>query len=336
MAEYICGFNTVGVPSDFIERVMPKLNGTFVKVYLFALNLASRGKNMSDLEIAEALDLLESDVVKAFDALEERGCLRRTDGFVIFGAAPADMTDLTERAEESAAADAEEEADGGEREKKSAESIKSIIEGNRTLAELCQLAQQTLGRTLSDSDIETLYWFYDGLGFSPEVILMILEYCVSKDKRSMKYIEKVAIGWHENGVTTIDAAEKYMNEMQEKNSFSGNMRRLFGIDRPFSKTEETYLKTWRDSYGMSGDMIALAYEYCIINTGKLSFPYMNSIVENWFKKDIFTVPDAEKEHAAHKAGTYSGEETKESETRRGEKGLNYDKIEEIMRKKYGG
>ncbi len=319
MTEFIYNFDFVGVPSDFIENVMPEMNGAFVKVYLYALNLAAKGKRMPYSGIADALELLESDVVKAFEQLEVKGCLSHDGERVVFGAKPEDMPEEPMEKTEHP-------------ERKSAESVKYIMTENRTLADLCQLAQQTLGKTLSDRDIETLYWMYDSLGFSPEVILMILEYCVSKDKRSMKYIEKVAIGWHENGITTIDAAQKYMTDMQEKNSYFGNIRRLFGIeDRPLSKTEETYLKSWRDNYNMSEEMVALAYEYCIIQTNKLSFPYINTIIENWFTKNIFSVPDAEKEHEEHKN---SARAEKELNVYKDETEFDYDKIEDIMQKKY--
>ena len=320
MAEFIYNLNFIGVPSDFIENVMPKANGAFVKVYLYALNLAQKGIRCDYGEIADKLDLLESDVVKAFEYLSEQGCLCAFGDQIIFGK-PRPVEE--EPGNEPAPA---------EKPKKSAESIKYIMTENQNLSDLCQLAQQMLGKTLSDRDIETLYWLYDELGFSPEVILMILEYCVSKDKRSMKYIEKVAIGWHENGITTISAAEQYMHDQAEKNSYFGNIRRLFGIDdRSLSKTEEMYLKSWRDSYNMSEDMVALAYEYCIIRTNKLSFPYINSIIENWYKKGIFTVPDAEKEQEEFRNNPRS---EKELNVYKDETGYDYDKIEEIMQQKY--
>ena len=81
---------------------------------------------------------------------------------------------------------------------------------------------------------------------------------------------------------------------------------------------------------MSEEMVALAYEYCIIQINKLSFPYMNSIIERWHQKGIYTIPDAEKDKEEFKASN-------------GESGLNvykeqtdfdYDSLEDIMQKKY--
>ena len=186
--------------------------------------------------------------------------------------------------------------------------IAEIMTENKSLADLCVVAQEILGKTLSPKDMETLYWFYDELGLSPEVISMLLEYCVSKGKRSMNYIEKVAITWHENGITTIGAAETYTSDERDKSSYYSSLRKLFGIEnRNLSKTEEMFLKTWRSDYGMSEDMVALAYEYCVLQTTKLSFPYMNSIIKRWYEHGISTVKEAEADHESFKMGNKSGE-----------------------------
>lgn len=317
MSEYIYNLNTVGIPSEFIEKIMPHANGAFVKVYLYAINAAAHGKVYDCSEIASALDLLESDVVKAFEFLTENNCVKLDGDKIIFiNPVPVSKTEEQPVNNES------------ENVKYTDRNIKKLVTEDKTLSDLCLIAQDILGKTLSDNDIEILYWFYDYLLLSPEVITMLLEYCVSNGKRNMKYIEKTAINWHENNITTVEAADRYMTERREQNSFMGNMKKLLGIDnRNFSKTEETYLKKWADDFGMSEDMIALAYEYCIINTGKLTFPYMNTIIENWHSKGILTVPEAEQEKEAYKSG-------KELNVYKDETGFDYGTIEEIMQKKY--
>ena len=98
----------------------------------------------------------------------------------------------------------------------------------------------------------------------------------------MNYIEKVAISWNKNGIFTIDAADKFITAEKEKNGYAYKIRKLFGIEnRNLSKTEENYLKTWHDKFLMDEDMVELAYEYCIMQTTKLSFPYINSILKRW-------------------------------------------------------
>ncbi|MCH5210370.1 MAG: DnaD domain protein [Oscillospiraceae bacterium] len=311
MPNFNCKIDFIPVSSDFIENHMPQANGAYVKVYLLALSLAVSGKSMSTGEMAGNLNLLESDVVNALEYWNKNGALRYDNENVLFGAAkPSEKTDEITN-------------------KKSMEQITEEMTNNKALADLCTISQEILEKPLRNRDIETLYWFYDELGLSPEVITMLLEYCVSKDKRSMSYIEKVAISWHKNGIITIDAADRFITEEKEKSGYFGSLKKLFGIEnRNFSKTEETYLKTWRDDYGMDENMVGLAYEYCIMQTSKLSFPYMNSIIKRWNELGIKTVPQAEKDHE-----DFKNKNKQNGLTVFDDDSVNYDELERIMQDK---
>ena len=52
-------------------------------------------------------------------------------------------------------------------------------------------------------------------------------------------------------------------------------------------------------------MILLAYEYCLINTSKLSFPYMNKIIERWHSQGIKTRAEAESDNKKYKTQSNS-------------------------------
>lgn len=278
MPNFKFNMDFVPVPKDFIEHIMPTANASYVMVYLYIMLLAQTGKNMGTNEIAKRLGLIESDVINAIKYWNKKGILSGTGENII----------IKKSADEELSP---------ENDKKSIEDIASIVDGNPALADLCAIAQEMLGKTLANNDIETLYWFYDQLGFSPEVISMLLEYCVSMDKRSMKYIEKVAITWHENNIITMEDAQAYITRASKRDEFTASLRKLFGIsDRNLSKTETLYLETWRDEFKMSADMVGLAYEYCVMAIGKLSFPYINTILKRWAEQGILTIPDAERDH----------------------------------------
>lgn len=282
MPDFKFNIDFVPVPKDFIEHIMPNANAAYVTVYLYAMMLAVSGRSAETADIAKRLGLLESDVVNALKYWNERGVFSGTAGSVII--------------KHSVDEEIKPETD-----RKPIEDIATAIDGDETLKELCALSQEILGKTLASNDIETLYWFYDQLGFSPEVITMLLEYCVSMGKRNMKYIEKVAITWHENNITTMEEAQKYITRASASDEFTSSLRKLFGItDRNLSKTERLYLESWRDEFSMSPDMVGLAYEYCIMATNKLSFPYINTILKRWNEQGIHTIPDAERDHEQHK------------------------------------
>lgn len=313
MPEFIIKPNSIPVPADFIENKMPKANGAYVKVYLYALNTAYKGISEDTSDIAKKLGLLESDVLNALEYWEKENILTINNSYIYFSG-EEDKKEISK----------------SQIKRKPQKNVSELMMNNKALADLCALSQEILGKTLNNSDLETLYWFYDELGFSPEVIIMLLEYCVSKDKRSMKYIEKVAIGWHENDITTMSQVDSYIKNEKEKSGYFYSLRKLFGItDRNLSKSEKTYLEAWKNNYGMNEEMVALAYEYCILSTGKLSFPYINSIIKDWFEKGIKTIEDAEKDHNDFKNKNYS-----EKNQNVYNSGVDHDELENIMHKNY--
>lgn len=315
MPNFNVNFDFVPVSREFIEQYMPPANGAYVKVYLYALALAVEGVQMPTSEIARVLNLLESDVVNALEFWSKENILKYDKDNVLFGGAKG--------------AAAAKKTSGEIPHKKDMKEIEEEITGNKALADLCELSQEILGKTLKSKEIETLYWFYDELGFSPEVIAMLLEYCVSMDKRNMGYIEKVAVSWHKNGIVTLDAADKYIASEKEKSGYFGALKKLFGFDdRNFSKSEEANLKAWHDECGMDENMVGLAYEYCIDAIHKISFPYMDTIIRRWKELGIFTLDAAEKDHEEFK-----NKKNKKDFDVFDDKNSDYDEIEKIIREK---
>lgn len=295
MPKFIVKNSGVLVSSDFISDIMPDLNGAFVKVYLYALFLGASGAEVSYSVIADKLGLLESDVLKAFSALESAGVLQTGDDRVCIGKTES-AADFAPSTADFAPSRASEQKTGEIPVKRdySASDMSAAAVQSESLADMFKLAQEVLGKPLNPADTNTLYWLYDGLGYSPEVILMLLEYCVSHEKRGMSYIEKVAVAWHERGVKTIEDVERVIREEADRADIKKSLKQLFGIrSRNLTKLEEDFIDEWIADNGMSEEMIALAYEYSVIQINKLSFPYMNRIIKRWYNNGINTVEAAE-------------------------------------------
>lgn len=344
MFEFRYNFNFVPVSTEFIENYMTRAHGDYVKVYLYILCMAIKGGSDEPRRIAKALNMLEGDVLNAIEYWQEQGLLNSAGTTITVGAVSSagaqPQTELFKtvpvinETDIPAVAPANEEHS---EEKKSINQISDIILHDQKLSDLCTMAQEMLGKTLNNPDIETLYWIYDHLGLSTEVIMMLLEYCVSKNNSNMNYIEKVAISWHEKGITTMEEADRFINEEQEDKSYFSELKKLLGItSRPLSKTEEAYLSEWKDNYSMSSEMVALAYEYCIMRIGRLSFQYMDSIIKNWNKKNIHTIEAAERDQEEFRSKN-SAKNPKMNERDTGVYGAadtDYDAAERRMNEKY--
>ena len=61
-----------------------------------------------------------------------------------------------------------------------------------------------------------------GLWFSPELILLLINYCVTKGKNNYRYIEKVAIAWNDLNIKTVDDAQEHIRKTEDKWELIGN------------------------------------------------------------------------------------------------------------------
>ncbi len=75
-------------------------------------------------------------------------------------------------------------------------------------SQLLFVIEQYVGKPLSAAEIRTVYYISEQLHFSDELIDYLLQYCVDRGKRDFRYIEKVAVRWAEDGITTPRQAER--------------------------------------------------------------------------------------------------------------------------------
>lgn len=280
--------DSILIPVRFIKDKLPGANPTFVKVYVYLLMLACENSEMEYSEIADNLGLLESDLMQAINYWQNQGELIKNNDGIIFGTAPQNTAP----------------SETNDEKPKKVENLAKIISSSKELSDMFMLAQEILGKTIAERDMETIYWFYSDLEMPPVVILQLLEYCVSKGKNRMSYIEKVAVSWNEMGLNTSERVAAYLQSEEQKTGFLYSIRKVMGIaDRSLSQIEEKYLTKWHEEFSMSEEMIALAYEYCIIQTAKLSFPYMDKIITRWHSEGIKTITEAEEDNKKFKNRT---------------------------------
>ena len=145
-----------------------------------------------------------------------------------------------------------------------------------------------------------LFSFYDWLGLPMEVIELLLSYCTASGHTGMRYIEKVAIGWAEEGVNTVEKAAEYI-ELRKTGYRS--ILQAFGQNRMPVAAEEAYMKKWLQEYKLPLDVVKLACERTVMQTGKASFAYADRILENWKKAGVSAVADVQAQDAAFVAKT---------------------------------
>ena len=178
-----------------------------------------------------------------------------------------------------------------ERPSYSSDDIAKRAEEDEAFQTVIYEAQQVMGRMLNSNDMKILFGMYDYLGLPAEVIMVLMNYCV----------------------------QRYEDRKGEGRKPTFRYR-----DRDLTETETNYLRTWMEM-GFDLEMLREAYDRTVTNTGKRAWGYMNSILESWRDKGIFSRKDIrEKDRpAARKA--------KPARTG-GEQKSKKDNLEKIMKK----
>ncbi len=153
--------------------------------------------------------------------------------------------------------------------------------------------EELIGHTISKSELTKLYGIYDYHGLPFEVILTCVSYCKTLGKTGIAYIEKVCASWSKNGINTLEKADKYLIEQEQFQKKVSKIKNLLGINRAFTENEKKYISIWINDQKASPDLIKKAYDIAADRTGRLSFAYMNKILDVWAKLGLKTPAQVE-------------------------------------------
>lgn len=170
--------------------------------------------------------------------------------------------------------------------------VTEISRSDPSLAQLLQEAQSVLGGPLSSVDSEILAALYTYYGMPVDVILMLLQYCVSIGKSNMHSIEKMAANWAEKNINSHERAEQELMRLTQAGENEAKIIRAFHLQgRGLSAKEKEFTERWF-ALGLDERVIAYACESTLDRTGKASFPYADKMIVSWKAKGIQEVKDA--------------------------------------------
>lgn len=282
------------VSNVFLDKIMPDANGDFVKIYLYLLRCASNPNiDISISRIADIFNYTEKDIQRALRYWEQIGLLSLSydSSKHLTGIRLEEYTDnnTSETSKIDVVTPVKVETKSTiEKPTYSPRDLERFI-AKEEISQLLYIVQRYLGKTLSSSETNTLLYFYDVLKFPVELIEYLIEYCVSKDHKSIRYIEKVAIDWSQNNINTIEKA-KESNTIYNKCVYS--ILKAFGISgRNPGEAERAYIVKWTNSYGFTNDIIVDACNRTLQSIHQPSFEYADTILKNWKEKGIKHLSD---------------------------------------------
>ena len=163
---------------------------------------------------------------------------------------------------------------------------------------LCGEVQRLMGRCLNTEELKILLGFVRYLGLPADVIVVLICYCKDRARQrgnlrapSLRTIEKEAYAWAERGIDTMEEAAAFIQGQNMKHSRMGKLMAMLQIrGRALTAAEERYASSWLDM-GFDDEAISMAYERTCLNTGGLSWAYMNKILQRWNEAGLRTAED---------------------------------------------
>lgn len=209
------------------------------------------------------------------------------------------------------------------------------IKADKTISDMFSIVELNAGGLLNHTVQKCLLWMHEYLGLSPDIIVMLAAYCREIDCFQVRYMEKIALEWQERGILSHEAAQQDIQRMESARSFTGQIMRMFEMDRKPTSKQQGYIDGWA-RLGLPPELIRLAYEKTRdAADDKLSFPYLDSILQRWSAAGIRTVEAAQLDEAAFqaakkkKAGAAQG--SKRQQTRRTElSSIDMDEVEKLI------
>ncbi len=277
------------ISNDFLDRFLPQANGDFLKIYLYILRTAGMNKGSLSLTgIADRMNCTENDVLRSIRYWQKEGVLDLKDdeegnvseiAFISYCKNPGPEEETILKPSDI-----------------SSERIAKLNE-KEDVRELFYIAQQYIGRPLTKGESQKICYFYDQLGFSSDLIDYLIEYCVSRGHGNFSYIEKVALNWHKEGISSVRdarlAVQNYHREYYD-------ILKALGLDNHHPVEEEIrIMKQWLEKYNFPMSMIREACSRTIMGAGKPSLKYADGILSKWYRAGVRSFEDIERLDAEH-------------------------------------
>lgn len=308
------------VSNAFIDNFMNDADGEYVKIYLYLLrSLGRKNYTFSIEDMADHLDHTQKDILKALSYWGQKGVIRleydgggELSGICLTdlhghdtAIAPVSHSSVelnTTVSSMNTASKTSMVSNTVEVSKKKdipnyTTSQRNALSNDPEVQEIMFVAQQYLGKILSEKDTNTLLFWFDELHMNADLIEYLIESRVESGHTSIAYMNTVALAWAEEGITTTEAAKA----AAEQHFTPVNLViKSFGIkNRDLVDKELSYVNKWFKEYALSSDLIQEACQRTIISTGSASFSYADAILMEWFNKGITSLEQVNGLDAEH-------------------------------------
>ncbi len=296
-----------GVSNVFIDSYMKDANDAQLKIYLYLIRMFSANMPVSISDMADKFNHTEKDVIRSLQYWERMQLLAldydETKNIIgirlqtpvadsngepiakplapivtmvpstIERNTPAKKTVATRVAPEKPSYSAD---------------LLRTYKDKEEISEMLCIAEQYLGKTLSPNDLKSILYIHLELGYSMDMLDALLEYCLERGKKEMRYIEKTAMGWYEQGIDTVKQAKEGVSKYDQ--TIYSVMKALGKGGIPTAK-EVDYINKWTGNLGFTMDIIFECCERTVMAVDSHRFEYADRILTNWKAQNVSTLKD---------------------------------------------
>ena len=339
----------------FIDEYMVLANDAQIKIYLYLLRMSGANLPFGIADIADHFNFMEKDVLRAlcyweknhllsldFDSAHNVKAIRilplpSKESFVSSDATSplsqiqqAEIVPLAPKLMVSNALP--ESSEHVEKPNYNADDLVAFKNNNET-SQIIFIAESYTGKPLSASDMQTLLYLYDKLGFSIDLIDYLIQYCVGRGKKQFSYIQKVAINWYDSHITTVEQAKNHTGKY-DKSVYT--IMKALGKNADPTTPEIAFIRKWSQEWGFSLDLILKACERTVLNTDNHRFEYTNGILSKWHAANVKSLQDVdtleEKHHTTTKTSSKNAGNPKGGFNDFSQRSYDYEELEKALLK----
>lgn len=155
-----------------------------------------------------------------------------------------------------------------------------FMEQDTTFGALLSEASVQRGRLLSPSDMELYLYLYRDLKLPAEVILLGIGWAVENGKNNSRYIEKMLLGWAQDGINTVAKADSRLCRLEHTARAVKKVQELCPWMPPLTAAQKDHAYTWLYEWKLPESVIAAAGQYVNEKEVRSKPNYLHRLLEH--------------------------------------------------------
>jgi DnaD/phage-associated family protein len=172
-------------------------------------------------------------------------------------------------------------------------------EDDEEFRQLLFVVEQYIGKPLKQTDCDMFAYLYKELSMSSSLLEYLVDYCVTNQHNNIRYMETVALDWHEHHIQTLEQAKRYV-PVSKKDMYTVMKALGLGGRQP-APAETKWLDKWFIDDGFCLELILEACNRTISSIHSPSFRYADKILENWKENGVKQIQDIQSLDEQHQS-----------------------------------